>query len=156
MSSLQGILPSFKINRKRFSYGWFATLTLHELFNYLPRTSLISVGHLLDVHMYVFVILMRNKFNMLCRKHKFFATGETLLFLNYFYNYLRKYTQHNKKCINIRIPVTIPDLSVNRLVFSIEFFCFDYVLCFLFIYFVVVYFYVMFAFLFTFYCFFKK
>lgn len=108
---------------------------------------MISVGHLLDVHRYVFVILMRNKFNMLCRKHKFFATGETLLFLNYYYYYLRKYTEHKQKCINIRIPVTIPDLSVNRLVFSIEFFCFDYVLWFF-------YSFILLLFIFCYVCFF--
>lgn len=157
MSSLQGILPSFKINSKRFSDGWFATMTLHKLFHYLPRTSLISVGHLLDVHRYVFVILMRHKFNMLCRKHKFFATGETLLFLNYYYNYLRKYTQHKQKMHYYT------HSSHNSRPFSqqvgIQHWILLFWLCFVFFFihlFCCCLFFVMFAFLFTFYCFFKK
>lgn len=71
-------------------------MTLHELFNYLPRASLISVGHRLDVHMYVFVILIRNKFNVLCRKRRFLATCEILSSIIY-YTYLRKYKQHKQK-----------------------------------------------------------
>lgn len=71
-------------------------MTLHELFNYLPRASLIFVGHRLDVHRYVFVILIRNKFNVLCRKRRFLATCEILSSIIYC-NYLRKYKQHKQK-----------------------------------------------------------